>query len=50
MPHINRPPVGLSEPELLAVIAFVQSLGGEVTVRLEELKAAAMTAAAARAS
>jgi mono/diheme cytochrome c family protein len=50
MPHINRPPVGLSEPELLAVIAFVQSLGGEVTVRPEELKAAAMTAAAAGAS
>jgi cytochrome bd-type quinol oxidase subunit 1/mono/diheme cytochrome c family protein len=39
MPTINKPPVGLSEPELLAVIAFVQSLGGEVTVEPEEVKA-----------
>jgi len=39
MPVINKPPVGLSEPELLAVIAFVQSLGGEVTVQPEEVKA-----------
>jgi mono/diheme cytochrome c family protein len=37
MPHINKPPVGLSEPELLAVIAFVQSLGGEVTIQPEEV-------------
>jgi mono/diheme cytochrome c family protein len=39
MPVINKPPVGLSDPELLAVIAFVQSLGGEVTVQPEEVKA-----------
>src|SRR3989442_9733217 len=29
MPHINKNPIGLSEPELLAVMAFLQSLGGE---------------------
>ncbi|MBI4400692.1 MAG: c-type cytochrome [Nitrospirae bacterium] len=39
MPRINRPPVDLNEPELLAVIAFVQSLGGEVTVEPRELAA-----------
>ena len=39
MPAIDKPPVGLSEPELLAVLGFVQSLGGEVTVRPEEMKA-----------
>ncbi|WP_447974222.1 cytochrome ubiquinol oxidase subunit I [Nitrospira sp. Kam-Ns4a] len=42
MPAINKPPVGLTEPELLAVIAFVQSLGGEVTVQPEEVVKAAM--------
>jgi mono/diheme cytochrome c family protein len=40
MPAINKPPVGLSEPELLAVMAYVQSLGGEVTIQPEEVKAA----------
>jgi mono/diheme cytochrome c family protein len=39
MPVINKPPVGLSAPELLAVIAFIQSLGGKVTVQPEEVKA-----------
>lgn len=40
MPQINRPPVGLSDNELLAVIAFVQSTGGSeyVTVDPSELK------------
>jgi mono/diheme cytochrome c family protein len=37
MPAIDKPPVGLSEPELLAIIAFVQNLGGEVTVEPEEV-------------
>jgi cytochrome bd ubiquinol oxidase subunit I len=37
MPVITKPPVGLSEPELLAVMAFVQSLGGEVTIQPEEV-------------
>lgn len=32
MPAINQPPIGLSENEILAVIAFLQSQGGRVTV------------------
>ncbi|OFW21598.1 MAG: hypothetical protein A3H27_04105 [Acidobacteria bacterium RIFCSPLOWO2_02_FULL_59_13] len=39
MPIINKPPVDLSETEMLAVVAFVQSLGGQVTVEPEEVKA-----------
>jgi mono/diheme cytochrome c family protein len=39
MPAINKPPVDLSEPEMLAVIAFTQKLGGEVTVQPEEFLA-----------
>lgn len=50
MPAINKPPVGLSEPELLAVIAFVQSLGGEVTIQPEELKTLMATTVATGAS
>lgn len=37
MPAIHKPPVGLSGPELLTVMAFVQSLGGEVTIQPEEV-------------
>lgn len=39
MPQINKPPIGLSENEMLAVIAFVQSTGGSeyVTVDPSEL-------------
>lgn len=39
MPVINKPPVGLSEAEMLAVTAFMQGLGGKVTVEPEEVKA-----------
>tara|TARA_B100000315_G_scaffold259397_1_gene315303 strand:+ start:33726 stop:36275 length:2550 start_codon:yes stop_codon:yes gene_type:complete len=39
MPVINKPPVGLSEAEMLTVMAFVQTLGGKVTVEPEEVKA-----------
>lgn len=38
MPAVNQPPIGLTEPELLTVIAFVQSQGGQVTVDPVELK------------
>ncbi len=37
MPQINKAPIGLSPQELLTVIAFVQSNGGEVTVTPDEL-------------
>jgi mono/diheme cytochrome c family protein len=35
MPVINKPPIGLSDQEILAVMAYLQSLGGEVTVTLD---------------
>jgi mono/diheme cytochrome c family protein len=35
MPVINKPPIGLTDQEILAVIAYLQSLGGQVTVTLE---------------
>lgn len=37
MPTINQPPIGLTEPELLAVLSFVQSQGGAVTVSPAEV-------------
>lgn len=37
MPAINKAPIGLSEQELLTIVAFVQSNGGKVTVKPEEL-------------
>ena len=39
MPEIHKAPIGLSEPEMLTVIAFLQSQGGEVTVQPAELAA-----------
>jgi hypothetical protein len=35
MPVINKPPVGLSDQEILCVIAYLQSLGGTPTVTLQ---------------
>jgi mono/diheme cytochrome c family protein len=35
MPAINKPPIGLTDQEILAVIAYLQSLGGTPTVTLE---------------
>ena len=35
MPAINRPPIGLTDQEILTVIAFLQSLGGTPTVTLQ---------------
>ncbi len=37
MPTINKPPIGLTDQELLTVIAFIQSQGGKVTVSPAEL-------------
>ncbi len=36
MPTINKPPIGLSDAELHAVIAFLQSQGGEPTITLKD--------------
>ncbi len=35
MPVINKPPIGLSDQEILAVIAYLQSLGGKASVTLD---------------
>ena len=35
MPTINQPPIGLSDEEILCVIAYLQSLGGTPTVTLQ---------------
>lgn len=35
MPQINKAPIALSDPEILAVIAYLQSLGGEPTVNMK---------------
>jgi mono/diheme cytochrome c family protein len=34
MPVINKPPIGLTDQEIIAVIAYLQSQGGKVTVNL----------------
>ena len=35
MPVISRPPIGLTDPEILCVIAYLQTLGGTATVTLQ---------------
>ena len=35
MPTINKPPIGLTDQEILCVMAFLQSLGGTPTVTLQ---------------
>lgn len=35
MPPVNKPPIGLSTPEMLAVIAYLQSIGGTPTVTMQ---------------
>ncbi|MDB5104862.1 MAG: hypothetical protein JWP91_2551 [Fibrobacteres bacterium] len=35
MPQISKSPIGLTDPEILAVIAYLQSLGGEPSVTLQ---------------
>lgn len=50
MPVINKPPIGLTDQEILAVIAWLQSQGGKVSVTLNSkvwpLDAAGATPAA----
>jgi hypothetical protein len=35
MPAINKPPIGLTDQEILCVMAYLQSLGGTPTVTLQ---------------
>ena len=39
MPQIDKPPIGLTDQEILCVLAYLQSLGGTPTVTLETTKA-----------
>jgi len=34
MPRINKPPIGLTDQEILCVIAYLQTLGGTPTVTM----------------
>lgn len=38
MPQIDKPPIALNDQEILAVIAYLQSLGGTPTVTLDTTK------------
>ena len=35
MPVINKPPIGLSDQEIITVIAYLQSIGGTTTVTMD---------------
>jgi hypothetical protein len=35
MPEVNKPPIGLTDKEILCVIAYLQTLGGTPTVTLQ---------------
>lgn len=35
MPVIDKPPIGLTDQEILAVVAYLQSMGGSITVSME---------------
>jgi mono/diheme cytochrome c family protein len=41
MPKVDRPPIGLNRSELWATVAFLQSLGGTVDVKLDDLPSTA---------
>jgi mono/diheme cytochrome c family protein len=41
MPKIDRPPIGLNRSELWATAAFLESLGGSVDVKLDDIPATA---------
>lgn len=35
MPQINKPPIGLTDDEIMCVIAYLETLGGSATVTLD---------------
>jgi mono/diheme cytochrome c family protein len=41
MPNVSRPPIGLNRSELWATAAYLQSLGGSVDVKLDDIPATA---------
>jgi mono/diheme cytochrome c family protein len=50
MPKIDRPPIGLNRSELWAVVAFLESQGGTVDVKLDDIPATAGAPAAGGAA
>ena len=46
MPKVDRPPIGLNRSELWALAAFLESLGGTVDVKLDDIPKTAGAAAA----
>lgn len=46
MPPVDRPPISLTRSEVWAVVAYLESLGGEVTVTLDDIPATVGAAAA----
>ncbi len=45
MPHINKPPIGLNRSEIWAVVAFLESQGGSIDVKLDDVPASAFATA-----
>ncbi|MBI4011175.1 MAG: c-type cytochrome [Candidatus Rokubacteria bacterium] len=41
MPRIDRPPIGLNRSELWATVAYLESLGGTVDVKMDDIPATA---------
>jgi mono/diheme cytochrome c family protein len=39
MPHVDKPPIALNRSEVWAVVAFLESLGGTVDVKLDDVPA-----------
>ena len=46
MPKVDRPPIGLNRSEIWALTAFLESLGGTVNVKLDDIPKTAGAAAA----
>lgn len=46
MPKVDKPPISLNRSEIWALVAFLESLGGVVTVKLDDVPKTAGTAAA----
>ncbi len=47
MPKVDRPPIGLNRSELWALVAFLESMGGTVDVKLDDIPKTAGAATAA---
>lgn len=50
MPNVSKPPIGLNRSELWAAVAFLESQGGSVDVKLDDVPQIATAAAGAAAS